>query len=517
MKQHPLCTDTECGPSVLDFPIPEGLKQEWAAIETRRRFLGRTGKVLGWAALANLLGGRALIGDAHAADTKGAQGLPSGEYLRLPHFAPKAKRAIYLFMSGGPPQIDMLDYKPNLAALYDKDIPDSVRGGQQLTGMTAGQARFPIAPSHWAFKRYGKTGTWVSDLLPYTARMVDDLAIIKSTNTEAINHEPAIMLMNTGNMNAGKPCMGSWLAYGLGSMNDNLPTFMVLQTKVNPKENNQPVSSRLWGSGFLSSEYAGVGLRSGGDPVLYLSDPNGVDREVRRKMLDAVEEINRQTLEELGDPETNARIAQYEMAYRMQASVPELADLSKEPQSTWDLYGSDAKEPGTFAYNCLLARRMAERGVRFTQIYKRGWDVHGDVTGVLPTLCQETDRASYALVTDLKQRGLLDDTLVVWAGEFGRTVYSQGGLTKDNYGRDHHPRCFTTWMTGGGVRTGITYGETDEYSYNVVKDPVTVRDFNATILHCLGIDHNKLAYKFQGLDQKLTGPTPASVVPGLLA
>jgi hypothetical protein len=300
-------------------------------------------------------------------------------------------------------------------------------------------------------------------------------------------------------------------------MNDNLPTFMVLQTKVNTKQNNQPVSSRLWSSGFLSSEYAGVGLRSSGDPVLYLTDPNGVDREVRRKMLDAVSQINQQAYEELGDPETNARIAQYEMAYRMQTSVPELADLSKEPQSTWDLYGPEAKEPGTFAYNCLIARRMAERGVRFTQVYKRGWDVHDNVTGMLPVLCQETDRGCYALVTDLKQRGLLDDTLVIWAGEFGRTVYSQGGLTKENYGRDHHPRCFTTWMTGGGVRPGITFGETDDYSYNVQKDPVHVRDFNATILHCLGIDHNKLTYKFQGLDQKLTGPTPASVVNGLLA
>ena len=517
MKQHPFCTDTEHGPTVMDLPIPAGLKQEWAALQTRRRFLGRTGKVLGWAALASLLGDRWLAEDARAASANGPSGSAAGESLGLPHFAPKAKRAIYLFMSGGPPQMDMLDYKPNLRALYDKDIPDSVRGAQQLTGMTAGQARFPIAPSHWEFKRYGNTGTWVSDLLPYTGRMVDDLTIIKTTNTDAINHEPAIMLMNTGNMNPGKPCLGSWLAYGLGSMNDNLPTFMVLQSKVNSKENNQPVSSRLWSSGFLSSEYSGVGLRSAGDPVLYLSDPNGVDREVRRKMLDAVNEINRQTYEELGDPETNSRISQYEMAYRMQTSVPELADLSKEPQSTWDLYGPEAKEPGTFAYNCLLARRMAERGVRFTQVYKRGWDVHGNVTGVLPMLCQETDRACYALVTDLKQRGLLDDTLVIWAGEFGRTVYSQGGLTKDNYGRDHHPRCFTTWMAGGGVRPGITYGETDEYSYNVVKDPVHVRDFNATLLHCLGIDHNKLTYKFQGLDQKLTGPTPASLVPGLLA
>jgi hypothetical protein len=516
MKQHPLCTDTEHTPSVMDMAVPADVKQHWAALQTRRHFLGRTGKVLGWAAMASLLGDRALRGDAPSSNYA-QPSTPSGEPLKLPHFAPKAKRAIYLFMSGGPPQIDLLDYKPNLAALYDKDVPDSVRGAQQLTGMTAGQARFPIAPSHWAFKRFGETGTWVSDLLPYTARIVDDLTIVKSTNTEAINHEPAIMLMNTGNMNAGKPCLGAWLSYGLGSMNDNLPTFMVLQSKLNPKENNQPVSSRLWGSGFLSSEYAGVGLRSSGDPVLFLSDPDGVDREVRRKMLDAVNEINRQTSEELGDPETNSRIAQYEMAYRMQTSVPELADLSKEPKSTWDLYGPEAKEPGTFAYNCLMARRMAERGVRFTQVYKRGWDVHDNVTGVLPIICQETDRACYALVTDLKQRGLLDDTLVVWAGEFGRTVYSQGGLSKENYGRDHHPRCYTTWMTGGGVRTGITYGETDDYSYNVVKDPVTVRDFNATILHCLGIDHNKLTYKFQGLDQKLTGPVPASVVKGLLA
>src|SRR5580692_3714519 len=483
MKQHPLCTDTEHAPSVMELAVPAEVKKEWAALQTRRHFLGRSGKVLGWAAIASLIGGRSLRGDSYTPDTKAQPGEP----LKLPHFAPKAKRAIYLFMSGGPPQIDLLDYKPNLAALYDKDVPDSVRGMQQLTGMTAGQARFPVAPSHWAFKRYGETGTWVSDLLPNTGRMVDDLAIIKSTNTDAINHEPAIMLMNTGNMNAGKPCLGAWLAYG------------------------------LWSSGFLSSEYAGVGLRSSGDPVLYLSDPDGVDREVRRNMLDAVNEINRQTYAEMGDPETNARISQYEMAYRMQTSVPELADLSKEPKSTWDLYGEEAKEPGTFAYNCLMARRMAERDVRFTQVYKRGWDMHDNVTGILPIMCQETDRACYALVTDLKRRGLLDDTLVIWAGEFGRTVYSQGGLSPENYGRDHHPRCYTTWMTGGGVRPGITFGETDDYSYNVIKDPVHVRDFNATILHCLGIDHNKLAYKFQGLDQKLTGPVPASVVQGLLA
>lgn len=512
MKQHPLCTDTEHTTNVLGLAIPAQVRQEWAQLQTRRHFLGRAGKVLGWAAAASLLGNRALRGDDSP-----ASGAQAGESLKFPNFAPRAKRAIYLFMSGGPSQVDLWDYKPNLAAQYDKDLPDSVRGTQQLTGMTTGQARFPVAPSHWAFKRYGESGTWVSDMMPNMGRIVDDLTIIKSTNTEAINHEPAIMLMNTGNMNAGKPCLGSWLSYGLGSMNDNLPTFMVLQTKLNTAENNQPVSSRLWSSGFLSSEFAGVGLRSGGDPVLFLTDPNGVDRGVRRKMLDAVNEINRQTYEELGDPETNSRIAQYEMAYRMQSSVPELADLSKEPQSTWDLYGPDAKEPGTFAYNCLMARRLAERGVRFTQVYKRGWDMHDNVTKIMPIICGETDRGCYALITDLKQRGMLDDTLVIWAGEFGRTVYSQGGLTPDNYGRDHHPRCYTTWMAGGGVRPGITYGETDDYSYNVVKDPVTVRDFNATILHCLGIDHNKLTYNFQGLDQKLTGPVPASVVLGLLA
>jgi len=516
MKQHPRCTDCETPLTPLDLPIPGAAKREWAAIETRRRFLGRSGKVLGWAALAGLAGELGLRTYARGADIK-VSSTEGRNDLGLPHFAPRAKRAIYLFMSGGPPQMDLFDYKPNLAAQFNEDMPDSVRGNQQLTGMTAGQAHFPVAPSHWPFRQHGKTGTWVSDLLPYSARMVDDLTIIKTTNTDAINHEPAIMLMNTGNMNAGKPCLGAWLAYGLGSMNDNLPTFIVLQTKTNPKENNQPVSSRLWGSGFLSSEYAGVGLRSGADPVLYLADPSGVDREVRRKMLDTVEEINRQTLAEVGDPETNARIAQYEMAFRMQSSVPELIDLSKEPPSTWELYGPEAKQPGTYAYNCLLARRMAERGVRFTQIYKRGWDVHGDVVGTLPVLCQETDRGTYALVTDLKRRGLLDDTLVIWAGEFGRTVYSQGGLTQDNYGRDHHPRCFTTWMAGGGVRPGTTYGETDDYSYNVVKDPVHVRDFNATILHCLGIDHNRFIYKFQGLDQKLTSPVPAFVVQGLLA
>ncbi len=513
MKQHPFCTDPDDGPSILPLPVAEEMKMEWATLQSRRHFLGRTGKVLGWAALASLAGEKVLTG-VHAAAGSIEQ---SAGALQLPHFAPKAKRAIYLFQSGGPPQMDMFDYKPNLAQLYDKDIPPSVRGNQALTGMTSGQSRFPIAPSHWDFKQYGKSGVWISDLLPYTAKMVDDLTFVRSLNTDAINHEPAIMLMNTGNMNPGKPCLGAWLAYGLGSMNQNLPTFMVLVSKVNPKELNQPVSSRLWSSGFLSSEYAGVGLRSAGDLVLYLTDPKGIDSEMRRKMLDGIDQINHETYLEQGDPEINARISQYEMAYRMQTSVPDLANLNDEPKSTWDLYGPEAKEPGTYAYNCLIARRMAERDVRFVQVYKRGWDVHTHVTSALPMLCHETDRASYALVTDLKQRGLLDDTLVIWAGEFGRTVYSQGGLTKDDYGRDHHPRCFTAWMAGGGVRPGTTLGETDDYSYNIVKDPVHVRDFNATILHCLGIDHNKLTFKFQGLDQKLTSPVPAHVVDGLLA
>ena len=428
MKQHPLCSDCEDPITPMDLPVPSGLKKEWLASESRRQFLGRSGKVLGWAALASLFG-KAGFDDRAFASSGSSQARSGVNKLGLPHFAPKSKRAIYLFMSGAPPQVDLFDYKPNLTAQFDVDMPASVRGNQQLTGMTSGQARFPIAPAHWPFRRQGQSGTWISDLLPYTAGMVDDLTFIRSTNTDAINHEPAIMLINTGNMNAGKPCLGAWLAYGLGSMNDNLPTFVVLQTKTNPKENNQPVSSRLWSSGFLSSEFSGVGLRSVGDPVLYLRDPEGVNRDVRRKMLDAVEEINRQTLAEVGDPETNSRIAEYEMAFRMQSSVPELTDLSQEPPSTWDLYGPDAKEPGTFAYNCLLARRMAERGVRFTQVYKRGWDVHDNVVGMLPVLCQETDRGCYALVTDLKRRGLLDDTLVICAVELGRTVYSQGGLS----------------------------------------------------------------------------------------
>jgi len=471
------------------------------------------GKTLGWASLATLFGGAMTPRAVHAGSD--SQSVLQPHY--VPDFPPRAKRAIYLFMSGAPPQMDLWDYKPGLANLFDKDLPDSVRGNQALTGMTAGQARFPIAPSHWGFTRQGKSGRWVSDLLPWTGRLVDELALVHSLQTDAINHEPAILLMNTGNMVPGKPSMGAWLSYGLGSMNENLPTFVVLNSLTLPGTDLQPISPKLWSSGFLSNEYAGVAFRSQGEPVLYLGDPSGMSRETRRTLIDTVNAINQMTFEEVGDPETHARIHQYEMAFRMQTSLPELTNMEDEPDSTWTLYGDEAKQAGTFAYNCLLARRMAERGVRFTQIYQRGWDVHTNAVGNLPKLCAATDRASYALVTDLGRRGLLDDTLVVWGGEFGRTVYSQGGLSKENYGRDHHPRCFTMWMAGGGAKSGIVYGQTDDFCYNVVKDPVHVRDFNATVLRLLGIDHEKLKFKFQGLEQKLTGVVPAKIVPELIS
>jgi hypothetical protein len=513
MKPNPCqeCSDHYGeGPTPCDLPIPQAVKREWLALETRRQFFGTAGKALAWAGLASLVGGRFGAGPALGEAT-------AAEFLRKPHFPPRAKRAIWLFMAGAPSQLDTWDYKEGLAEKYDTDLPESVRGGQVLTGMTAGQARFPVAPSLFNFERHGQCGRWVSELFPETAKIVDDLAVIHSLYTDAINHEPAILLINTGNMVPGKPCLGSWLSYGLGSLNENLPTFVVMTSKLPLNANIQALSSRLWTSGFLSPENAGVALRSGGDPVLYLSDPPGVSRELRRQMIDGVVAMNRRTFEQVGDPETHARIAQYEMAFRMQASVPELTDLSSEPASTWDLYGPLAREPGTFAYNCLMARRMAERDVRFTQIYHRGWDTHGDAPGRLRILCKDVDRASYALVTDLKQRGLLDDTLVIWGGEFGRTVYSQGGLSRTNYGRDHHPRCFSMWMAGGGVKPGVSYGETDSFSYNIAKDPVHIRDLNATILRLLGIDHERLTFKFQGLDQRLTGVLPAHVVDAILA
>jgi uncharacterized protein (DUF1501 family) len=435
----------------------------------------------------------------------------------LPHFAPKVKRAIYLHMVGAPPQMETFDYKPKMKEWFDKDLPESIRQGQRLTTMTSNQSRFPIAPSVFQFAQHGQSGAYVSELLPNMAKMVDDIAIIRSMNTEAINHEPAITFMQTGFMIAGKPCMGSWMAYGLGSMNQDLPTFVVMNAShSNPKANVQAISARLWSSGFLSGQYSGVALRSGGDPVLYINNPDGVPAAVRRRMLDGLGEMNRMELERLNDPDTRVRIEQYEMAFRMQTSVPELTDLSKEPPSTYELYGEEAKKGGTFAHSALMARRLMERGVRFVQIYHRGWDVHGNLPEVLPSQCKDVDQPSWALVQDLKQRGMLKDTLVIWGGEFGRTIYSQGKLTDKDYGRDHHPRCFSLWMAGGGIKGGTVYGETDEFSYNIVRDPVHVRDFQATIMNQFGIDHERFTFKYQGLDQRLTGVEKASVVKGIL-
>ena len=472
-------------------------------LETRRQFFGRGARGLGVAALASLFGEGASAKD----------GLPG-----LPHFAPKAKRAIYLHMVGGPSQLDLYDYKPVMKDWFDKDLPESIRQGQRLTTMTSGQSRFPIAPSVFKFAQRGQSGAWVSDLLPYTAKMVDDMSIIRTMNTEAINHEPAITFIQTGAMIAGKPCMGAWVAYGLGTMNQDLPTFVVLNAShTHPKAGVQAISAKLWSAGFLSAKYAGVALRSKGDPVLYISNPDGVDGAVRRRMLDALGELNQLQYQEVGDPETQARVAQFELAFRMQSSVPELTDLSKEPASTYKLYGDDARNGGTFANTCVMARRLIERGVRFVQVYHRGWDQHALLPETLAAQCKDVDQGCFGLVQDLKSRGLLDETLVIWGGEFGRTVYSQGKLTDPNYGRDHHPRCFTMWLAGGGVKGGVVHGETDEFSYNIVRDPVHVRDLQATILHQFGIDHERFTYRYQGLDQKLTGVEKASVVKSLLA
>jgi len=471
--------------------------------ETRRQFFGRGARGLGAAALATMIGEAATV-------TGGVPGLP--------HFPPKVKRAIYLHMVGAPPQMDLFDYKPGMKEWYDKDLPDSIRQGQRLTTMTSGQSRFPIAPSVFQFKQHGKSGAWISELLPHTAKMADDLTIIRSMRTEAINHEPAITFIQTGNMIAGKPCVGSWIAYGLGSMNQDLPTFVVLNaTHSHPKANVQAISARLWSAGFLSAQHAGVALRSSGDPVLYINNPSGVPTAIRRRMLDALSELNELQYAKIGDPETRARISQFEMAFRMQSSVPDLTDLSKESESTFKLYGEDARKGGTVANSCLMARRLLERGVRFVQMYQRGWDVHSTLPDILPSQCKDVDQACYALVQDLKQRGMLDDTLVLWGGEFGRTIYSQGRLSPTEYGRDHHPRCFSLWLAGGGLKHGVVHGETDEFSYNIVNDPVHVRDLQATVLHLFGLDHERFTYKYQGLDQKLTGVEKAHVVKALLA
>jgi hypothetical protein len=487
---------------------------DFVRLQTRRQILRGAGAGLGAAAVATLAGfGPGRRSGALAAEAKPAPvGPGAGGALGLGHFAARAKRVIYLFMAGAPSQLDLFDYKPGLRELYDTDLPPSIRKGQRLTTMTSNQARFPIAPTTFAFAHQGQSGAYVSDLLPHTAKVVDDLAFIKSMWTEAINHDPAITFCQTGSQIPGRPSIGAWVSYGLGSVNRNLPDFVVLNCK--PK--GQALYSRLWGSGFLSSKHAGVAFRSSGDPVLYLSDPPGVDHALRRQMLDSLQKMNEEVHATFGDPETRARIAQYEMAFRMQSSVPELTDISGEPQHVLDMYGPEATTPGTFGYNCLLARRMAERDVRFVQIFHRDWDHHGSLPTKIREQCKEMDQPAAALIQDLKQRGLLKDTLVVWGGEFGRTVYSQGTLTKTNHGRDHHPRCFTVWLAGGGVRGGVSYGATDDFSYNITSDPVHIRDLNATILHQLGIDHERFTVRHMGLDQRLTGVEKAHVVKAIL-
>jgi hypothetical protein len=483
---------------------------------TRRYFFNRAGAGIGVAALASLLDqGRSLGSITGSSRASGASQLDHG-VLGQPHFPARAKRVIYLSMNGAPSQLESFDYKPKLNELFDADLPESVRMGQRITTMTSGQSRLPIAPSIFKFNRHGQSGAWVSELLPHTAKVVDELAIIRTVNTDAINHDPACTFVFSGAQQPGRPSMGAWVSYGLGKMNENLPGFVVLHSTWSSKRDAQAVFSRLWGAGFLPSRYQGVALRSSGDPVLYLSNPPGVDAASRRRTLDALSELNRKELETVGDPEINTRIAQYEMAYRMQTSVPELTNLSDEPKHILDLYGPDVHIPGTVAANCLLARRLAERNVRFTLIFQRGWDHHGNLPTDMRLQCRDIDQPCAGLIKDLKQRGMLEDTLVVWGGEFGRTVYCQGKLTHEDYGRDHHPRCFSMWMAGGGIKPGIVYGETDDFSYNIVKDPVHVHDLNATILACLGINHERLTYRFQGRDFRLTD-VQGKVVSGLLA
>jgi Protein of unknown function (DUF1501) len=433
-----------------------------------------------------------------------------------PHFAPKAKRVIYLYQEGAPSQLDTFDYKPNLQSMFGKELPPEIRGSQRLTGMTSKQNGLPIAPSIFPFQKYRnqQDGLWVSDLLKHTGAMAHELCVIKSMKTEQINHGPGVTFMQTGFQIPGRPSMGAWLSYGLGSANDNLPAFVVMISQ--GRGQMQALFSHLWGAGFLPGEHQGVQFRAAANPVLFLNDPKGMTRSDRRKVLDMIAELNHRQADQTGDPDVLARIAQYEMAYRMQTSVPELSDLKNEPESILNMYGPDVRKPGSFAYNCLMARRMAERDVRFIQLYHRGWDHHGSVVKDLPLQCQDVDQAQAALLKDLRQRGLLDETLVLWGGEFGRTVYCQGELTPTQYGRDHHPRCFTVWMAGGGVKPGISYGETDDFSYNINSNPVTAHDLHATILHCLGIDHDRLTYRTQGLDLKLTGVEPSRVVKELL-
>ena len=476
---------------------------ERGLLATRRQFFGRTAAGIGPAALSFLLRGE-------------GYGATAGGLADLPHFAPRAKRVIYMFQSGAPSQIDLFDHKPLLRKYHGQDLPDSVRKGQRITGMTSGQDRLPVAASLFKFQPHGQSGTELSELLPHTAKVVDDITLVKTVQTDAINHDPAITFIQSGFQQPGRPSMGSWVSYGLGSANRDLPGFVVLISQGSNLNQSQPLFSRLWGAGFLPSRYQGVKFRSSDDPVLYLSNPKGIDASTRRSMLDAVSEINRLRSQEFGDPEIETRIAQYEMAYRMQTSVPELMDLSGEPEHVFERYGPDSRKPGTYAANCLLARRLAERDVRFVQLFHRGWDQHTDLPRDIRLQARDTDQASAALMMDLKERGLLQDTLVIWGGEFGRTVYCQGKLSETNYGRDHHPRCFTMWMAGGGIKPGTTHGQTDDYCYNVVQDPVHVYDLQATALHCLGVDHKRLTFKYQGRHFRLTD-VHGEVVEPLLA
>ena len=484
---------------MLDHPLQLAI--------ARRQFLGGSCVAAGTAALASLLGRDALAVPPEATASGGLHGFPN--------FPPRARRVIWLTQAGAPSQMDLFDYKPTLADQFDKDLPESIRQGQRLTGMTSGQARFPVAPSIFPFRQRGQSGIWMSDLLPHTARIADDICVIKTLHTEAINHDPAMTMLQTGHQIAGRPSLGAWVSYGLGHDNANLPTFVVMISRPTGPTNAQPLHERMWGAGFLPTKHQGVRFSPGRDPVLYLSDPPGVTRERRREFLDTLGALNRMTLDAFHDPETAARIDQFEMAFRMQAAVPELADLADEPAHTFEHYGPESKKPGSYAANCILARRLIERGVRFVQLYHRGWDQHNNCQAGLKTQCYDTDQPSAALVNDLKERGLLDDTLVVWGGEFGRTVYSQGKLTADNYGRDHHPRCFSVWMAGAGVKAGIVYGATDDYSYNIVRDPVHIHDLNATTLHLMGVDHTKLTYRFAGRDYRLTD-VHGHIVKGIL-
>lgn len=460
----------------------------FSQFQSRREFLAKFSYGIGAMALGQMLSPRA----------------EAAMVSSIPHFAPKAKRVIFLFQSGGPSHLDLLDYKPALKDYFDKDLPDSIRQGQRVTGMVSGQGRLPVQPSRFKFDQCGENGQWMSELLPYTQKIIDDICVIRSMHTEAINHDPAITFMQSGSQLPGRPSIGAWVDYGLGSLNENLPSFVVLNSVPSEGSPDQGLLARLWGSGFLPSKHQGVQLRGSGDPVLYLADPAGITRDRRRVLLDGLEKMNHLQLAKAGDPEIETRIAQYEMAFRMQTSVPGLMDFKNESDATYELYGKDSRQPGTFARNCLLARRLAERGVRFIQLYHRGWDHHGGLTKRIPVLAKDVDQASAALVTDLKQRGMLEDTLVVWGGEFGRTVYAQGGANYDNYGRDHHGKAFSIWMAGGGIKGGQCYGETDDFGFNVVSNGVHVHDLQATILHCLGMNHEKLTYLFQGRQFRLT-------------